>query len=456
VLGIKSTTPSTAQVPKDRAGMFCGAAFFILLIVVIVGLSPFSAQKAVTATGDGNIIRQLGYILIFGFVLLAARVNVRPQLFLTVPFSLALTLLWCWISLKWSIEPSIAIRRLLLTSMIVWTVFIAVEKAGYERTIAILHLALALVLAVNFIAIVISPTAVHRVADVVDPGLIGDWRGVLPQKNFAGAVCAFQIILLVFAGQRLQWLYRAALILGAALFLYKTGSKTSLALLVIVLALGFLYTRYNVKFRALLAPLFIVLVGLAVLIGQYYWSDVFANFDQNALTGRGKIWTVLATYIQDHWLLGAGYGSFWNVGPYSPVYFYTHSWVKLLGNGHNGYLDVFAQLGLPGLVLAVFAMVLIPLGKLLASTSIARERGALLIALLVFCAGHNVTESSMLDRDMIVQVFFLTTLALIGLATRPPRVDPSAQDPYWAWIRPKPRAVATPPTDLQEHTGASS
>jgi len=39
---------------------------------------------------------------------------------------------------------------------------------------------------------------------------------------------------------------------------------------------------------------------------------------------------------------------------------------------------------------------------------------------LVFCAGHNMTESSLLDRDAIVQVFLMFTIALIHLETRPP------------------------------------
>jgi len=41
----------------------------------------------------------------------------------------------------------------------------------------------------------------------------------------------------------------------------------------------------------------------------------------------------------------------------------------------------------------------------------------LLVGMFVFCMGHNMTESGLFDRDVIVWVFLLITLALTEVAT---------------------------------------
>ncbi|PJN94503.1 hypothetical protein CNY89_14120, partial [Amaricoccus sp. HAR-UPW-R2A-40] len=123
----------------------------------------------------------------------------------------------------------------------------------------------------------------------------------------------------------------------------------------------------------------------------------------------------------DHWPAGAGYGSFWNVGPDSPVFAYARSgaWVTKITSSHNGYLEVAAQIGVPGLVIAVFCLFLHPLGRLLTDPG-HKARGALLLALLAFCAGQNLTEATMLDRDNFVQFCLMWTIAAICQRPRSP------------------------------------
>ncbi|PJN92824.1 hypothetical protein CNY89_26205, partial [Amaricoccus sp. HAR-UPW-R2A-40] len=60
------------------------------------------------------------------------------------------------------------------------------------------------------------------------------------------------------------------------------------------------------------------------------WDIISATLDrQDAFTGRTQIWSTILAYLRDHWPAGAGYGSFWNVGPDSPVFAYARSgaWV---------------------------------------------------------------------------------------------------------------------------------
>jgi O-antigen ligase len=181
-------------------------------------------------------------------------------------------------------------------------------------------------------------------------------------------------------------------------------------------------------------------IGAVVLMVVLYgsWDYVQAAFgDPDGLTGRNAIWPVMTAYIRDHWLLGSGYGAFWNVGDRSPVFAYTsvYDWVSTeVANGHNGYLDILAQLGVPGLVLAVWAAIIEPLGRLCFNYKMPRQHGALLVALIVFCAAHNLTESSLFDRDMYIQVVLMFAIAMIA----PASVTPTPALPF----REPPRVVA--------------
>jgi hypothetical protein len=65
----------------------------------------------------------------------------------------------------------------------------------------------------------------------------------------------------------------------------------------------------------------------------------------------------------------------------------------------------------------VFAMAVWPLGKLLASEDIAKGRGALISAMLMFCIGHNITESGLFERDGIVSTIFFFAVALAHYCT---------------------------------------
>jgi hypothetical protein len=79
----------------------------------------------------------------------------------------------------------------------------------------------------------------------------------------------------------------------------------------------------------------------------YQYAFVQAVNDPRTFTGRVLIWRALMNFIGDHFWLGTGYGSFWNVGDDGPIYRYASGWVTRISEGHNGYLDLACQLGVP-------------------------------------------------------------------------------------------------------------
>jgi O-antigen ligase len=92
--------------------------------------------------------------------------------------------------------------------------------------------------------------------------------------------------------------------------------------------------------------------------------------------------------------------------------------VAQITSGHNGFLDLVVQIGLPGLLLALCAVIVAPMRVLLTDAGLDRSRRSLLTALVVFGVGHNLTESSLFDRDAAVHVFLMLAIALLAVETR--------------------------------------
>jgi O-antigen ligase len=395
----------------------------VILYTVVIGTKPLQIKVSSAAAVDGDPVRQLIYLAVTGLLLWSSQVHRKPSRLVPFPLLISLLLVWCMISLSWSAVPDIAVRRLLLTFIVMWVIFRSVDEIGYARVVVVLRVALVAALIANFLAVALSPVAVHQANELADPKLVGSWRGFLPHKNWAGPLCSITIIVFVFNTRQLAGRYRIVQLLtliGSAFFLYKTQSKTSMNLLGVSLILGVVFQRYNPAYRVFVIPVVATLVMAGVVAFSAYHDELLAPFwgsDRTVLTGRVDIWPLLIDYWNDH-PMGAGFGSFWKVGPDSPINHYTDTWVAGVGNGHNGYLDLLVTIGWPGLILAVLAAVISPLGRLMLSGNISRPARGMLIALLVFCVSQNCTETSLFDRDMLMQVFFMLAVALIYEASR--------------------------------------
>ncbi|MCU4181157.1 O-antigen ligase family protein [Bosea sp. BH3] len=368
-------------------------------------------------SGEGNALRQIIYVSLFATILWGIRAHEQLRRLVDIPPELRIVLLYCWLSLAWSIAPGVAVRRLALTTLVILIIGLAVRHLGSLRALLVARYVLLLVLAANFVAVIFFPAiGIHQAGTVVDPGLAGGWRGVFPEKNGTGAACAITVILYVLSPEPMSRKLRIGAALAGLVFLWGTGSKTSLGVMMIALASGWLFRLYRPSYWPVALALLLVAIILAVPFIDYYWDDLLSPLRrEDTLTGRAQIWPVIGAYVADHWWVGAGYGSFWNVGDQSPVLLYAkaESWVTKIASAHNGYLDVAAQIGVPGLALMVICLILYPLAKIFSQPNLPRGMGSLLLALLLFCVGHNFTESSILDRDSFVQLIIILTLSLL-------------------------------------------
>jgi exopolysaccharide production protein ExoQ len=229
------------------------------------------------------------------------------------------------------------------------------------------------------------------------------WLGVTPQKNCLGRLCFISAFFILWEfwrrrqakeprGNRNQGWANLA-VLGMALWLLKgSSSATSLA----VLGLGVLVFIGLCLLRNRLASLGMGLelvavgfVGLLVagslLLGDTLVSSAAGMLGRDpTFTGRTDIWKAMWPYALKNPLVGLGYGSFWVKSPLP--------WAGL-NEGHNGYLDVFLELGVAGLLLLLgFLMSFYRKARM--SLTMRFDWAAFNLCFLLMAMVHNLSETS--------------------------------------------------------------
>ncbi len=415
-------TRARGSVPK-LSTVLGQVAFAILLLLASTG--PWMTNEGSEALSQ---VREAGYVVILLAALIAIHPWRKPNRLLLLPWPHVIALGWCALSLTWALDPSVGLRRLGLTAIVLWSLFALTRQLGPARSVTIVRIVLITLLVANYVAVLAYPKI--GIDPSLEAGLTNTWRGIMSQKNFAGITCAMTVLLFAFDAASIRLPLRITAIAAAGVFLFFTESATSIGMCIAALALGGLLTWRMTQAGALRIlnpnwawlPLGIIAAVFAhMALNPSVYLDQLA--DPGGFTGRTQIWSALVRAYADRPYLGIGYGSFWDLGPQGPITAYATGWVTKVSQGHNGYLDMLAQVGAPGTLILLFAALVWPMQRLLGGIDHpVRILGA---TMLFFCLGHNFTESSLFDRDALGQVFLLFATALLWMAP-PARSDADA------------------------------
>jgi O-antigen ligase len=255
------------------------------------------------------------------------------------------------IGLVFSEFPSMVVRGLFVawTSLVVWNVLgYYLAKQGKEVVSDFARR-----VPVFFLAWGLLETALWWLTpNRFEYGYMGDYIGYFLQPNLLAKLLCVGIIVQFFKIWIAGSTFRDILVIGMlSVLLLGTGSRTSLVALgvaVVATVLTKKGEKAGVKF-ALLG-----LMALLIVIGGSFFSEFFGKGDsygllvQSTLAFRLDMWQALVPQMLIHPWLGAGLNSFWN-----PILFETFE-VPTTGI-HNGYLQVFQDLGIVGLVLLLGA-----------------------------------------------------------------------------------------------------
>lgn len=409
---------------------FLGSADFLVIVMFCLILvrvdGAWQAREGVlhlAETGEGSALRQLTYLTIFAGCIGVYLHRFGPMtLHRLLPFPLILLCLWAGLSLMWSDVPQIALRRYVLTLVILMSLFSLCAFMPVDRVLRNLRHAILCLAGLSLATVVLLPElGVTQVSDI-EAHNAGDWRGVFFHKNNAGAVFGVGLILAVHnlwtCGKPWRlWAWVWVLLLGGLLLM--TGSKTSQAVSLacgIILLMLLWASRYR-NGIGVIGTLAIfaggVILGAALL--YFGHSQAAPILSPDSFTGRGLIWAELMRMSEASRLLGFGYGSVFQVGLESPLiqYFYNSDYLLRLPHAHNAYLELLITLGAVGLILAIWALILAPFATWAGLSHDARGTTHLCLSLMMFGWAHGILESGLFDRDRTAWIILLIAYGVL-------------------------------------------
>lgn len=245
-------------------------------------------------------------------------------------------------------------------------------------------------------------------------GLAAMWVGITTHKNELGilsCICASFFLWNVITRKRKKNLFIDIIFLLSALYLLAGSKKSYSATSIVVFIVGICIFMGLYLFKSNLKYIGrnVVLIGsfflLFLLVGYnfLFTSAIDATGRDMTFTGRTYLWADLIDIGSCHPILGTGYGSFW-IGDLSHDLWDKFRWKPK--QAHNGYIDVYVELGLLGVFLLVIA-IYFAYKNIMRDFVFNFEYGRFRVTLLTMILVHNITESSFLRGTNYLWFLFL-------------------------------------------------
>jgi hypothetical protein len=355
---------------------------------------------------------------------------------------IVLFVLFCLVSVSWSDFPAVALKRWIKSlgdySMILVMLTEYDCEAAIRRALA----------RVSFVVIPLS-VLFTKYYPQLGRAYAAHWDstqffvGVCDNKNMLGMVClifgitAWCRLLEAWQGpkkEKRRNLLIYGVMFGMTMWLLKmSDSKTALSCFVLT---GAVLTAHAfvplARRRAVLylLVLTVVLTSATVLFLGVGGGALKAIGRNSTLTGRTEIWSgVLSVHTNP--ILGTGFESFW-LGP-RLEYLWTLPMVEGITEAHDGYLEMYLNLGWVGL--AVLATLMwTGYRNILRLLDRTPASGRLRLGYFVVAVIYNFTEAGFRSTDLVWIAF------LIAIAVPPIR----------SAVRSGPKKVSAPPVPLRE------
>ncbi|WP_152045279.1 O-antigen ligase family protein [Aureimonas psammosilenae] len=398
------------------------AAATLILTLLLVSFTPFEVESAATAEG-GNVVNQLGYgglaaLAIAGLLTFAD----RGAAFTLLRPTWVLFGGWMVFSATQSPVPDASMRAVVFSILAMITATGAVCLPPNARSFRFaLSFAALTVLGLSYLGLVVFPAAAIHGASGAEPEHAGLWRGIYSHKNVAAPVMAalfFAGLYLLRSGEK--WRGWAILVLSAV-FIAKTGSKTSAGLvpLVAILVIG----GRTVGGRALPALMLVAtacimaLLTLGAAMSPLLDAVLQTILPGTTFTGRMDLWRFALDAMQGQQWTGWGFESFWGTGVVRGIERpFELSWdPRGIVNSHSGYLEIAIAMGWPALGLASFLLLFLPVADYLRSKPGAENQcfADFCLMVLSFVLLNSFLESYLFARAH--PTWMLAFMSIVGL-----------------------------------------
>jgi exopolysaccharide production protein ExoQ len=329
-------------------------------------------------------------------VLMKRRQKVAAILKANLP--IVLFMLYCLVSTFWSDFPFVTFKRWIRGAGDIVMILVIITDEQWEAALGWVFTKLAfLLIPVSFLFIKFFPEYGRSYRTGGSPM----WTGVCSDKNALGALCMlfgtavlWQVLPVNRPSEKRskQQFFAKAIVLAITLYLiFMIDSKTALMCfllantLIVLTWLGRIFRKPVMLTLIVITMIAVCYTVLFLGIGSGALETMGRESD---LTGRTAIWATVLPLATNP-LLGAGYEDFWMGERFETV----ARKLATLNQAHNGYLEIYLNLGWMGL----FLLAMVILGgykRLVSSLKENFELGRLKLAFFTICLVYNFTEAT--------------------------------------------------------------
>jgi exopolysaccharide production protein ExoQ len=400
---------------------------------VWLGIGPPSGTDAQMEGSpiDGAFFQIL---LVAAVIVLILRGNrVAKFLIANFPIPVLLYFVFCLLSVIWSDYSLVALKKWIKSVEDVVMILVVVTDPQPIAALRRFFSRLGFILLPYSLLLIKYYPGIGRQYGFWDGGVVN--TGVTLDKNLLGAVTfvlslgAVWRVLALYSGEekhdrrdRRRHLLAQGTVLSLGVWLL-TLANSATSLVCFMLGAGFMLITKRQFIRRHPAAIHVCVValilaaGMAMILGGQESAARALGRNSN-LTGRTEIWAAVIPLASNP-LVGAGFESFW-LDPYVHAKLWEAIPGLPLNEAHDGYIEVYLNLGLIG----VFLIVLILLDGYRRAVKAFRHEpalGGLLLAFVLTATTYNITEAGfrMLGITWIFMLLTLmeasATLASVGL-----------------------------------------
>lgn len=367
---------------------------------------------------QANDTTRLVWLVIYGITLVLIFTRWKQFVYIVTREKLLLLLVGIvLVSVLWSTAPEVTLRRSVgLIGTTLFGVYLAM-RFDLSELLRLLAWTLGIAALLSLVFALILPSY----------GVFSDiegeaWQGIYEHKNALGRAMTLSVVvflLLALSSYRHRWVAWLCFGLSAGLVLFSASAAAiviSLSLLVLLPFYKALRWRYTFA-----VPFFTLAVLMSGAVAMWVLSNaesVLSVLGKDVtLTGRTEVWNAVLEMIWRRPWLGYGYGTFWQgwEGESAHVWLST-IWLGFVApHAHNGFLDLWLDIGLLGVLVFAVGFLLAFLRAIIWARLSRTTEGLWPLTYLTFMFMYSLTESAILKNNsafwaLYVAVVLSTTL----------------------------------------------
>jgi O-antigen ligase len=418
-LDLHTSAGSAPHAAVDADTLIRSVLFVSAFLAAWISFHPLQslAEPPSAVVENGDLVNQLAFSSLFLSLAAWTWFHQPQRLALLVRPVFVVLLVWCALTCVTSWEPSLAMRRYIFALILMGIAMMVMLLPKNMRHFSDLMATVALItLVACYLAVFLVPQlAVHQATDFLEPEHAGNWRGVFAHKNQAGAV----MVMITFIGlfvARMRSLALGGLIAALALiFLGFSQSKTAIGVMPIVFVLSGVigHSRRPMVGIALVVVILAAfnLFSVGTIIFEPVRKLVELVMPDATFTGRTEIWQLGVDAVAARPITGYGFSTFFGTNEVVYGLGENATWANAATDAHNAYLNLALTIGLPGLLLTILWVVVLPIADFYRRSPDAEQAPLQLLFLRICLYGiySSCFESSIFQQVGEVWFFFMAS-----------------------------------------------